>query len=350
MLNYETSGVDIDQGNDLVSFIKTEIKNKDVDIISQIGGYNALVELNSEIKNPVMVFSCDGVGTKLKLANTLEEFQNIGIDLVAMVANDIICSGAIPKVFLDYIAHSDLTIDQLKSIIIGIQQGCELAGMSLVGGETAQLPGLYASKKYDLAGFGMGLIEKENIIHPGLVKPGDTILGLTSSGIHSNGYSLINQILNDKNIDLESRNNLELKERILLPTTIYCHGIIETLKHFKENIHGIAHITGGGFYENVPRILPDNVFAEFNTLLKNNLKEGTLDSLFQWIMRKSSMTEAQMLRTFNCGFGMIMITDRPKTIEEFWTRNFYKIANCYTIGEIKFLPKNNKVVIKGVDL
>ncbi len=340
MLNYETAGVDIDQGNNLVSFIKR--------INSSIGGYNAIVEMDKSFQNPMLVFSCDGVGTKLKLAKSEKDLENIGIDLVAMVANDIICSGATPKVFLDYIAHSTLSLDQLKAIVSGIYKGCSLAGMSLVGGETAQLPGLYAEKDYDLAGFGMGMVEKQFVINPSLVKEGDVILGIRSSGIHSNGYSLINKILEKEHIDLDKPENSILQKQLLKPTTIYVASILTILKKFRNDIHGIAHITGGGFYENVPRILPKNLLAKFNYKIVDNLLENS-GSIFAWILEKSSMTFDQMLRTYNCGYGMIIITDNPDDVQEFWNDNFNEELFCDKIGYIKKLPKNNQVVIEGVD-
>lgn len=340
MLNYETAGVDIDQGNNLVSFIKR--------INSSIGGYNAIIEMDKSLQNPMLVFSCDGVGTKLKLAKTERDLENIGIDLVAMVANDIICSGATPKVFLDYIAHSTLSLDQLKAIISGIYKGCSLAVMSLVGGETAQLPGLYAEKDYDLAGFGMGMIEKQYVINPSLVKEGDVILGIKSSGIHSNGYSLVNKILEEQQIDLDKPENYILRKKILKPTTIYVEPVLTILESFRSNIHGIAHITGGGFYENVPRILPKHLLAKFNYKIVDNLLENS-GSIFAWILEKSSMTFDQMLRTYNCGYGLIIITDEPDVVQEFWNDNYNEDLFCDKIGVIKKLPKNNQVVIEGVD-
>ena len=321
MLTYKDTGVDIDKGNNFVSFIKKN-QMKDSSVISNIGGYNALVDLKQyNVQDPILVFSTDGVGTKLKLATDLKDYENIGIDLVAMVANDIICSGATPKVFLDYISYSDLSDEKLQAIYFGIMKGCEIAGMTIIGGETAQLPGLYKKNDYDLAGFGMGIVDRDKVISQDKVKEGDLIIGLKSSGLHSNGFALINQILFNEGVEIKHLINSALRKSLLTPTTIYAREIQLLLDYsyqLSNCIHGLAHITGGGFIDNIPRILPEHLYAEIDYKIPSYHYDNILNwkdiiknprNIFHFLYKRSTITKEEMFKTFNCGIGMVIIID-----------------------------------------
>ena len=353
MLTYKDSGVDIDKGNNFVSFIKQN-QMKDYSVVSNIGGYNALVDITHyNIKDPILLFSTDGVGTKLKLAKELKDYENIGIDLVAMVANDIICSGGIPKIFLDYIAYSNLSDAVLKSLYIGIVKGCQLAEMTLIGGETAQLPEVYNKKNFDLAGFGMGIVERDKIISQNKVKEGDIILGIESSGLHSNGFALINQILFNDGIDIHHEKNIALKKVLLTPTYIYTSQLSYYLKYDIDTIHGLAHITGGGFIDNIPRILPENLYAEINYDIPKYYTDEFCwtdvikdpKNIFYFLHKRFEITKEEMFKTFNCGIGMIVII-KPEAVDKFkyyWNSN--DKVKCFNIGVIKKFP-NTQVYFK----
>lgn len=299
-MNYQTAGVNIDNGNKLVKQI-TQLTNqtKTNRVLSSLGGFAALYDIsNLSVKNPVLVSSTDGVGTKLKLATRFNQYNSIGIDLVAMCVNDIIVTGATPLFFLDYYATGCLDPDIGYEIISGITQGCIQAEIALVGGETAEMPIMYQDNDFDLAGFCVGVVDKEKILDPLQVKVGDVILGIASSGPHSNGYSLINKIFDFDNI------NNQIVDQLLMPTKIYVKAIKDLLNQI--NVHGLAHITGGGITENLPRILPQDTIA--NIELSNNI--WNVPPIFNIIKNTGNIHGNEMLRVFNCGVGMIVILDK----------------------------------------
>lgn len=300
-LTYQSSGVNIDAGNRLVNKIKSLAKKTHrPEVLAGIGGFGALVELPlSRYKNPVLVSSTDGVGTKLKLAFLLNQHETIGIDLVAMCVNDIVVSGAEPIFFLDYFATGQLSVETATKVIRGISRGCEMAGAALVGGETAEMPGMYAPSEYDLAGFCVGLVEKNHIISGQTVEVGDILIGLASSGPHSNGYSLIRTILDVTETPLTMPFEKTTIGTVLLkPTRIYVKSLLKLLKEVP--VKAMAHITGGGLLENIPRVLPKTVTAH---LYRNRWKPLPI---FEWLQNKGNLTPEEMYRTFNCGIGMVL--------------------------------------------
>ena len=304
-INYKDSGVNIDAGNHLVEKIKPLAKSTARSgVISGIGGFGGLFELPlHRYKHPILVSSTDGVGTKLKLAFDSNIHHSIGIDLVAMCANDIVVSGAEPLFFLDYYATGKLNVEQAATVIAGIAEGCKQAGCGLIGGESAEMPGMYQAEEYDLAGFCVGIVEKNKIIDPNKVKPGDKIIALGASGLHSNGYSLLRKVLSDNQIPLNTpfTEGQSLSDILLQPTKIYVKTILNLLEQF--DIHAIAHITGGGLTENIPRVLPHN------TTVVIDLKTWEMPKIFQWLAQQGNIEVAEMLRTFNCGVGMVIIVD-----------------------------------------
>lgn len=299
-LSYRDAGVDIDAGNALVDNIKSVTKRTHrPEVMSQIGGFGALCEIPEGYKKPVLVSATDGVGTKLKLAMTMGKHDTIGIDLVAMCVNDLIVCGAEPLFFLDYYATGGLDIDVATQVVTGIGRGCELAGCALIGGETAEMPGMYSDGDYDLAGFSVGVVEKCEIIDPSRVAVGDVLIGLASSGPHSNGYSLIRKIIDHANADLSaSFGDSTLGETLLAPTEIYVKSIAQLAQSVRLN--ALAHITGGGFTENLPRVLPDDTKAIID------LSAWQRPAIFDWLQTEGNVDDAEMLRTFNCGIGMIL--------------------------------------------
>ncbi len=302
--SYHQSGVNIDAGNELVKRIKPVAKETHrPGVLHGLGGFGALFEVPvTQYKNPVLVSGTDGVGSKLKLASMLNRHDTIGIDLVAMCVNDIIVYGAEPLYFLDYFATGKLHPEQAEIIIRGIAKGCMQAGCALTGGETAEMPGMYQSGDYDLAGFAVGIVEKQNIITPERVKVGDIILGLTSSGLHSNGYSLVRKIIEANNIDLaQPFEYTSLGEKLLMPTRIYVKSILSLIESVR--VSAICHITGGGIVENLPRGLPQGVSAKISKSC------WRLPTLFQWLQEQGNIEEMEMLRTFNCGIGMVICVD-----------------------------------------
>ncbi|MDG2250708.1 MAG: phosphoribosylformylglycinamidine cyclo-ligase [Gammaproteobacteria bacterium] len=303
-LSYRDAGVDIDAGNTLVDQIKDVTKRTfRPEVLSDLGGFGALCEIPTKYKHPVLVSATDGVGTKLKLAIELGKHDTIGIDLVAMCVNDLIVCGAEPLFFLDYYATGGLNVETAKSVVTGIGAGCEQSGCALIGGETAEMPGMYSGEDYDLAGFSVGVVEKSAIIDQSKVAVGNVLLGLPSSGPHSNGYSLIRKIIEVSRSDLdEPFGDSTLGETLLTPTKIY----VKTLQHLsaKIQINALAHITGGGLLENIPRVLPENAQAQ---LTINSWKRP---SIFNWLQEKGNIKETEMLRTFNCGIGMVACIDR----------------------------------------
>jgi phosphoribosylformylglycinamidine cyclo-ligase len=299
-LSYRDAGVDIDAGNALVEQIKEVTRRTHrPEVMSELGGFGALCEIPGNYQRPVLVSATDGVGTKLKLAMMLEKHDTIGIDLVAMCVNDLIVCGAEPLFFLDYYATGGLNVKTATSVVSGIGAGCELAGCALIGGETAEMPGMYSGEDYDLAGFAVGVVEKFKIIDPSRVKIGDCLIGLSSSGPHSNGYSLIRKIIEVSGADLQQDfAGSTLGATLLEPTTIYVRTIRELLASVEVN--AIAHITGGGITENLPRVLPDNACAVIDS------SSWTRPEIFNWLQQHGNVEESEMLRTFNCGVGMVV--------------------------------------------
>ncbi|PLY14302.1 MAG: phosphoribosylformylglycinamidine cyclo-ligase [Sedimenticola sp.] len=300
-ISYRDAGVDIDAGNSLVERIKPIVKNTfRPGVMTGLGGFGALFELPIDrYREPVLVSGTDGVGTKLKLALELNKHDTIGIDLVAMCANDIIVTGAEPLFFLDYYATGHLDVDVATDVVTGIAKGCELAGAALTGGETAEMPGMYGEGDYDLAGFCVGIVEKSEIIDQSRVAAGDVLLGIASSGPHSNGYSLIRKILEVSGADLAQPIwEVTLGDALLAPTRIYVKPLLKLLKEIR--IHALAHITGGGLPENLPRVLPENCKAVIDA------DSWELPPVFRWLQQQGNVVESEMLRTFNCGVGMVL--------------------------------------------
>jgi phosphoribosylformylglycinamidine cyclo-ligase len=299
-LTYQDAGVDIDAGNRLVERIKPlAAATARPGAFSGLGGFGGLFELPAGYRQPVLVSGTDGVGTKLRLAIELGRHDTVGIDLVAMCANDIVVAGAEPLFFLDYYASGRLDVDVAASVVAGIAEGCRRAGCALIGGETAEMPGMYAPGDYDLAGFCVGICEKDAIITPQRVQRGDAVIALASSGPHSNGYSLIRKVLERAGADPAAAfDGATLGERLLEPTRIYVKPLLELTG--AVDVHGMAHITGGGITENLPRVLPDGVTAHID------LDTWTLPPVFGWLREQGRITDAEMLRTFNCGVGMLV--------------------------------------------
>ena len=302
-MTYKDAGVNIDAGNALVDKIKPLAKaTMRAGVMGGIGGFGALFDLKAAgFKDPILVSGTDGVGTKIKLAQALNQHGTIGIDLVAMCVNDLIVQGAEPLFFLDYFATSALDVTVAADIIKGIAQGCTQAGCALVGGETAEMPGIYQKGEYDLAGFAVGAVERDAIL-PKEVIPGDVILGLASDGLHSNGYSLVRHILSAKKIDVNSSAHQQLATTLLTPTRLYIKSCLAAIK--TGNVNALAHITGGGITENTPRVLPQNVSAEIH------LAAWQMPELFQWLQKEGNVSQAEMLKTFNCGIGMLLVVKK----------------------------------------
>lgn len=338
---YAKAGVDITAGYKSVKLIKKHIAKTNIKgVISSIGGFGGLFELDLKgIKKPVLVSGTDGVGTKLKIAFLMNKHDTIGIDCVAMCVNDIICVGAKPLIFLDYIACGKNYPEKISEIVKGISKGCVQSNCALIGGETAEMPDFYAKDEYDLAGYSTGIVDKSKIINNSLIKKGDIIIALSSSGIHSNGFSLVRKILN---IDNSNINNVvkelgkkSIGEILLTPTKIYVKPILKLLKKIK--VKGISHITGGGFYENIPRCIPNGLCAEIE---KNKIK---ILPIFKYIQKIGNIEERDMFNTFNMGVGMCIIVskkDAEKTIEI--------LSSCkedaYIIGKI--IENKEKIIFK----
>ncbi len=296
-LTYQDAGVDINKGNDLIEKIKPIAKSTArKGVLAGLGGFGAMFELPmNKYKNPVLISGTDGVGTKLKVAEMLNKHDTIGIDLVAMCVNDLIVQGAEPLFFLDYYATGKLNTDIAVSVISGIGEGCKQSGCALIGGETAEMPGMYAGEDYDLAGFCVGIADKENVIDGSKVKQGDHIIALGSSGPHSNGYSLIRKVL-------EQSKPTEMQlQQLIEPTKIYVKSVLSLLE--KHSIHAISHITGGGLLENIPRVLPSNLAAKLDNT------SWQLPNIFQFLQDSGNIEITEMYRVFNCGVGMVLILD-----------------------------------------
>jgi len=304
-LSYRDAGVDIDAGDELVERIKPFAKKTlRAGVLGSIGGFGALFEVPKNYREPVLVSGTDGVGTKLKLAFELKRHATVGIDLVAMSVNDILVQGAEPLFFLDYFACGKLDVDTAADVVKGIAQGCEYAGCALIGGETAEMPGMYPDGEYDLAGFAVGVVEKSKIINGSTIVPGDVVLGLPSSGAHSNGYSLVRKIIARAHPDLDAPfdGSKTLADAVMAPTRIYVKPLLALIAALP--VKGMAHITGGGLTENVPRVLPESVKALLDQSLWQRPK------LFDWLQREGQVAESEMHRVFNCGIGMVVVVAR----------------------------------------
>jgi phosphoribosylformylglycinamidine cyclo-ligase len=300
-LSYKDAGVDIDAGEALVDRIKGVAKStRRPEVLSGLGGFGALCELPTKYKQPVLVSGTDGVGTKLKLAMEMNKHDTIGIDLVAMCVNDLIVAGAEPLFFLDYYATGKLNVDAAADVVTGIGEGCKLSNCALIGGETAEMPGMYQGEDYDLAGFCVGVAEKVSLIDGQSVSNGDVLLGLTSSGPHSNGYSLIRKVIEvagaDLNQEFEGRT---LGETLLEPTKIYVKSVLALQDQIK--IKALSHITGGGLIENLPRVMPENMQANIDG------QSWEMPAIFKWLQQNGNIQQREMYRTFNCGIGMVLV-------------------------------------------
>jgi phosphoribosylformylglycinamidine cyclo-ligase len=300
-ISYKDAGVDIDAGDALVERIKPLAKaTMRPEVLTGIGGFGAVIEIAKKFKEPVLISGTDGVGTKLKLAFHLNKHDTVGIDLVAMSVNDILVQGAEPLFFLDYFATGKLELDTAEAVIRGIAEGCKQAGCALIGGETAEMPSMYPDGEYDLAGFAVGVAEKSKLIDGSTIQPGDVVLGLASSGCHSNGYSLVRKLVEVSGADLKADfHGRPFGEVLMAPTRIYVKPLLSLLE--KLPVKGMAHITGGGLTGNIPRVLPDSCAVE--------LQRGTWNwgPLFDWLQATANIDNAEMYRTFNCGIGMAVI-------------------------------------------
>ncbi len=308
-LTYRDAGVDMDAGDRLVENIKPFAKRTmRPEVLNGIGGFGALVEISKKYREPVLVSGTDGVGTKLKLAFEWNRHDTVGIDLVGMSVNDILVQGAEPLFFLDYFACGKLDVEAATEVIKGIAFGCEQAGCALIGGETAEMPGMYPVGEYDLAGFAVGVVEKADIISGTNIKAGDVVIGLASNGAHSNGYSLIRKIIANKMTSTHSfdpdqkLDGRPLADLIMAPTRIYVKPLLALMKML--TVKGMAHITGGGLLENVPRVLPENVVAQLDG------KAWHTPALFDWLREMGNVAPQEMYRTFNCGIGMVVVVDK----------------------------------------
>ena len=335
MSTYKDAGVDIDAGDRAVELMKASIaKASRKEVIGGIGGFAGLFDASAmkSMQQPLLATSTDGVGTKLEIANHLNDFRTIGIDLVAMCVNDLIVQGAKPVVFLDYIAIPKVIEKKYKQILSGIAKGCRIAGCSLSGGETAEMPGIYTGNSFDLAGFAVGIVGKKDVLTGNSIKNGDIILAVPSSGAHSNGYSLIRKILKDKKIKV--KNNKKLYKDLLTPTKIYVKEILKL--HKMKLIKGCAHITGGGIVENLPRVIPNNYGA------KINLSKIKPNKITKWI-KSNGVNDHEMLKTFNCGVGFCIIADK-KNYQKI-KKVFNKSSVPYEIGTIIKSNINKKIIL-----
>ena len=331
LITYKKSGVNINAADKFVNFISSvSSKKKGKKKFSNIGGFGSISSIPYHIKQPKIVACTDGVGTKVEIANTLNKYDTIGIDLVAMSVNDLIVQGAKPLLFLDYISINKIDLKKLKSIIKGIVKGCKLSGCELVGGETAEMPGTYEKGKFDIAGFAVGIVGKNKILSKDKIKNNDLILAVPSSGLHSNGYSLVRYLLKQKKIDIKK--NIFLKKELIKPTKIYVNEVLKLID--KNLINGCANITGGGLADNIQRVIPDNLTAEIN------LEKIKTSKIFKWLHKKA-ISDKEMLKTFNCGVGFCLIINPKKLnqVKKYFTNNF----KPYVIGKV---TKNFKEKIK----
>ena len=331
-MTYRDAGVDMEAGDALVERIKPFAKRTmRPEVMGGLGGFGALFELSKKYKEPVLVSGTDGVGTKLKLAFHLNKHDTVGQDLVAMSVNDILVQGAEPLFFLDYFGCGRLDIDTAADVIKGIAQGCEYAGCTLIGGETAEMPSMYPDGEYDLAGFAVGAVEKSQLITGQDIVPGDVVLGLASNGAHSNGYSLIRKIIERANPDMDADfHGRPFRDAVMAPTRIYVKPLLALMQTETSGVKvkGMAHITGGGLTENIPRVLPENVTA----IIDRN--SWTLPPLFQWLQEKGNVADDEMHRVFNCGIGMVVIVaaEQAEKAADFLRKQGETV---YTLGKIE---------------
>lgn len=339
-LSYKDAGVDINAGNELVDRIKPHVKRtRRAEVIGGLGGFGALCAIPTKYKEPILVSGTDGVGTKLRLAIDLHKHDTIGIDLVAMCVNDLIVQGAEPLFFLDYYATGKLEVDVASDVIKGIADGCEQSGCALIGGETAEMPGMYHANDYDLAGFCVGVVEKNEIIDGSAVRVGDALIALGSSGPHSNGYSLIRKIIELAGVSPAETllDGKPLADHLLAPTKIYVKSILQLIKHV--DVHAIAHLTGGGFWENIPRVLPDHVRAVINE------NSWQWPSVFRWLQENGNVDTYEMYRTFNCGVGMVIALPQ-EDVETALALLAQTGEKAWVIGQIEHLePQETKQVV-----
>jgi phosphoribosylformylglycinamidine cyclo-ligase len=327
-LSYRDAGVDIDAGDALVEAIKPLAKRTMREgVLGGIGGFGGLFEISKKFKEPVLVSGTDGVGTKLRLAFELNRHDTVGIDLVAMSVNDILVQGAEPLFFLDYFACGKLDVATATSVVKGIALGCEQSGCALLGGETAEMPGMYPDGEYDLAGFAVGAVEKSQLIDGSKIAPGDVVLGLASSGIHSNGYSLVRKIIEVSKPDLEADfHGRKLADALMQPTRIYVKPLLALMQAME--VKGMVHITGGGLVENIPRVLQDGLTAVLDSV------SWTLPPLFQWLQQHGGVADAEMHRVFNCGIGMTVIVSKENA-DAAMAQLQAAGETVYRIGEIR---------------
>lgn len=339
-LSYKDAGVDINAGNELVDRIKPHVKRtRRAEVIGGLGGFGALCAIPTKYKEPILVSGTDGVGTKLRLAIDLHKHDTIGIDLVAMCVNDLIVQGAEPLFFLDYYATGKLDVDVASDVIKGIADGCEQSGCALIGGETAEMPGMYHANDYDLAGFCVGVVEKNEIIDGSAVRVGDALIALASSGPHSNGYSLIRKIIELAKVSPAETllDGKPLADHLLAPTKIYVKSILQLIKHV--DVQAIAHLTGGGFWENIPRVLPDHVRAVINE------KSWQWPSVFRWLQENGNVDTYEMYRTFNCGVGMVIALPQ-EDVETALALLAQTGEKAWVIGQIEHLePQETQQVV-----
>lgn len=339
-LTYRDAGVDIDAGEALVDRIKPlAAKTMREGVLAGIGGFGALFEVPKRYREPVLVSGTDGVGTKLKLAFEWQRHDTVGIDLVAMSVNDILVQGAEPLFFLDYFACGKLSVDVAAAVVGGVARGCELAGCALIGGETAEMPGMYPDGEYDLAGFAVGAVEKSSIINGRSIAPGDVVLGLASSGAHSNGYSLLRKVISRVGAKPDDAfEQVTLADVVMAPTRIYVKSLLAALGQFGSAIKGLAHITGGGLLDNVPRILQPGLQAHLVS------SSWSLPPLFQWLKREGGIDDQEMYRVFNCGIGMVVVVaaDQVGPVSKFLSDQGETV---YELGDVKACDPDAKQTI-----
>ncbi len=337
-LSYKDAGVDIDAGNALVERIKGAVKRtRRPEVMGGLGGFGALCQIPAGYKEPVLVSGTDGVGTKLRLAMDLKRHDAVGIDLVAMCVNDLVVQGAEPLFFLDYYATGKLDVDTASAVVNGIAEGCYQSGCALVGGETAEMPGMYHGEDYDIAGFCVGVVEKADIIDGSKVQPGDQLIALASSGPHSNGFSLIRKVLEvsgqSPDTQLEGKS---LADHLLEPTRIYVKNLLSLFKQLP--VHALCHITGGGFWENIPRVLPDNTKA----VIDGNSWQWP--AIFNWLQQQGNISRHEMYRTFNCGVGMIVVVPQDK-LQQALSLLTAAGETAWHLGEIHAAAEGDELVI-----
>ena len=339
-LSYKDAGVDIDAGNALVENIKGAVKRTTrPEVMGGLGGFGSICQLPTGYKEPVLVAGTDGVGTKLRLAIDLQKHDTVGIDLVAMCVNDLIVQGAEPLFFLDYYATAKLDVDVASAVVSGIADGCVLSGCALVGGETAEMPGMYHKGDYDIAGFCVGVAEKSRVIDGTKVAAGDQLIALASSGAHSNGFSLIRKVLEVNKTDTnELLNGKSIGDHLIEPTKIYVKSVLELLK--QVDVHALSHITGGGFWENIPRVLPESAQA----IVDGDSWEWP--AIFNWLQEKGNITTHEMYRTFNCGVGMIIVVPADAVAQSIEILNAQG-ENAWHIGAIADMQAGQEQVINN---